>query len=127
MTSMREALMNGPNHVHGGWARTGGVRFFEGDRFAAYRCGASTCGHEEWRPESLGGSNPPPEPGAMPPRSRTEEERREAAHEVIRRAREAGRELGVMVSGGGGPEEDGSWLFSLVIRFPEDGPPADGK
>ena len=133
MTTMREALSNGPNHVHGGWRRTGGVNFFNGTRMSAYRCGASTCGHEEWREEAFGGSNPPPEPGQadrtmygqppVQPVGRTIEQRREAIHEIVRRAQQTGRELGLMVSGGGGPRPDGSWSLGLSIRFPEDGLP----
>ena len=123
MTSMREALSNGQDHTHGGWSRTGGVRFFSGDRLAAYRCGASTCGHEVWQPEGLGQSNPPLDPGTLAEEPRNPVQRKEAVDDFIRQVKMAGQDRGLMVSGGGGPTEEGrEWLFALRVRFPENEP-----
>ena len=50
------------------------------------------------------------------------EERRDAVHQLLRRARQAEQELELIVPGGGASRPDDSWNLGFNLRFPEDEP-----
>ena len=52
-------------------------------------------------------------------------EHRAKIREFIRQAQKIGQAEGLLVSGGGSPQEDGSYIITIRIRFPENKPGAE--
>ncbi len=55
-------------------------------------------------------------------KKKMDQQHREQVNQFLHKAQEIAAESGLQLSGGGMPQEDGSYVFNMTIRFPEHEP-----